>query len=402
VVSTVNSPVTVCSRGDMTESSTPFQMMTLLLDRHLSATRLFWTLQVGGWLAFGILMFGWALAYWPIGAAFLNKALLVVIGLLISLGFRAVYGRLRGRAWQPLQIGFVVLGLSFAAAPAWYEGHVATFRLSCRAIFLASPYSTLSGGCSKPVSLPWLVPTETWLFYGFVLVTWSLIYFVVNGVRELKNTRELAARAKAHAVEARLKTLQSQLEPHFLFNTLNAISTLVAAGRANAATAMIAELGEFLRATLHARDTPEVTVGLEVDFVSRYLKIQKCRFGDRLRTVFEVDPAVLAATIPTLLLQPIVENAVRHGILPDRTGGCIWVRAARRGRNLVLEVEDDGVGLGDDEEPRAGIGLTNTRRRLEELYGNGARLQIDPSPARGVLVRIEIPLRLPITGGSSP
>jgi signal transduction histidine kinase len=381
-------------------TKTPFRGMTVLLDRHLSAAPLFWALQTGGWLAFGVLMFGWALAYWPIGAAFLNKTLLVVIGFWISLGFRAVYRRLRNRAWLPLQLGLVVLSMSFAAAPIWYEGHVATFRLSCGAILWTSPHSALADGCSRPVLLPLLVPTETWFFYGFVLVTWSLLYFVVDGIRELKNARALAARADALAVEARLKTLQSQLEPHFLFNTLNAISTLVAAGRASAAAAMLTEVGEFLRATLDARDTPEVTVGVEVDFVSRYLKIQKCRFGDRLRAVFDVDPAVLAATIPTLILQPIVENAIRHGILQNPQGGCIWIRVARRGVMLVLEVEDDGVGLCEDAEPHAGVGLTNTRRRLEGLYGNTAQLQIGSSSARGAIVRIELPLQLPTPIGS--
>src|ERR1700733_1009892 len=163
---------------------------------------------------------------------------------------------------------------------------------------------------------------------------------------------------------------------------------------------MLTEVGEFLRATLDARDTPEVTVAVEVDFVARYLKIQKCRFGERLRAVFDVDPAVLAASIPTLILQPIVENAIRHGILQNPQGGCIWIRATRRGAVLVLEVEDDGVGLRDDAEPRAGLGLTNTRRRLAELYGNTAQLQIGPSSARGAIVRIELALQLQTPIGS--
>jgi two-component system LytT family sensor kinase len=373
---------------------TPFIEMTAQLERRLNAIPLFWALQAGGWLGFGILMFGWALAYWPIGTALLNKAPLVLIGLLISLGFRAVYRRLRNRPCSPLRLGFVVLCMAFVAAPLWYEGHIATFRLSCKAVFWAIPHSTLANGCARPVSLPSLVPTETWFFYGFVLVTWSLLYFAVEGIRELKNARALAASAGALAVETRLKALQSQLEPHFLFNTLNAISALVRTGRANAAVAMIAEVGEFLRATLNARDTAEVTVGVEMDFVSRYLKIQRCRFGERLRTVFQVDPALVSATIPTLILQPIVENAIRHGILPKRLGGCVWVRAARRGAMLVLEVEDDGVGLRDDAELNAGVGLSNTRRRLEALYGSMARLQVDRSPAHGAIVRIEIPLRL--------
>jgi two-component system LytT family sensor kinase len=400
----VDWPQTASNRGDMaTESTkTPFRAMTVLLERRLSAGPLFWTLQAGGWLAFGILMFGWALAYWPIGAALLNKVLLVVIGLSISLGFRVAYRRLRDRAWLPSQLGFAVLGMSFAAAPIWYEAHIAAFRLSCRAILWANPHSTLAGGCARPVLLPLLVPTETWFFYGFVMVTWSLLYFVVDGIREVKNARALAARADALAVEARLKTLQSQLEPHFLFNVLNAISTLVATGRASAATAMITEVGEFLRATLNARDTPEVTVGMEVDFISRYFKIQKCRFGERLRAVFDVDPTILSAFMPTLILQPIVENAIKHGILPKPLGGCVWVRAARRGSMLVLEVEDDGVGLRDDAKRRAGVGLTNTRRRLEELYGNAARLQIDDSRSGGAIVRIEIPLQLPEPVGGAP
>src|SRR6202008_163940 len=106
---------------------------------------------------------------------------------------------------------------------------------------------------------------------------------------------------------------------------------------------------------------------------------------ERLRAVFDVDPAVVSTLMPTLILQPIVENAIRHGILPKPLGGGIWVRAARRGSMLVLEVEDDGVGLHDDAKPRAGVGLTNTRRRLEELYGNAARLQIDASRSGGAI-----------------
>ena len=376
--------------------------MSVLLDRHLSAAPLFWTLQAGGWLAFGMLMFGWALAYWPVGVAIVNKVQLVAIGLLISLAFRAVYRRLREQAQPPMLLGFVVFGLSFGAAPIWYEAHVMLFRMSCSAILRTTPTSSLSAGCSRPVLLPWLVPTETWFFYGFVLVTWSLMYFLVNGIRELKSARALAARADAFAVEARLKALQSQLEPHFLFNTLNAISTLVAADRPGAASAMITEVGEFLRATLNARDTSEVTVGMEVDFVSRYVKIQKCRFGERLSAVFDIDPAVQSASIPTLVLQPIVENAIRHGILPKPMGGCVRISAAPRGSTLVLEVKDNGVGLRASAEPRAGVGLTNTRRRLEELYGNRARLQIDSSPEGGAIVRIELPLQLPTPTGTGP
>jgi LytS/YehU family sensor histidine kinase len=187
-----------------------------------------------------------------------------------------------------------------------------------------------------------------------------------------------------------------------LFNTLNSISTLVTAGRTGPATAMIAELSEFLRATLATREKPETTVGEEIEFIRHYLRIQECRFGDRLRVVFDIEPAALVARIPSLLLQPLVENAIRHGILPKSEGGCVWIRAARRARDLVIAVEDDGMGIPETPEVKTGVGLANTRLRLRTLYGNAAQLQIGNSPAGGAVVYIEMPLKLSdATGGAT-
>jgi signal transduction histidine kinase len=371
------------------------------LDRRLGEASLFWTLQAAGWLAFGTVMAGWALAYWPLSVAVFNKVLLVALGIFISLILREAYRGIRRRGWPATRCGLAVLATSFSAAPLWYEAHIALFKASCSAIAATWPRSSMAIGCARPIILRWLVPTETWLFYGFVLVTWSLLYFVVDGIHALRRESARAARADALAADARLKTLQAQLEPHFLFNTLNSISTLVTAGRTVPATAMIAELSEFLRATLAAREKPENSVGEELDFIRRYLRIQECRFGDRLRVVFDVDPAVLSAQVPTLLLQPLVENAIRHGILPKAEGGCVWIRAARHARELILAVEDDGIGLPEDAETTAGVGLANTRLRLQALYGDAARLRIGDAPAGGAVVSIELPLTQPAAQGQS-
>ncbi len=362
------------------------------IDRRLGEASLFWALQAGGWLAFGTVMAGWALAYWPLGVAVLNKVLLVALGFIISVALRHAYREIRRRGWPVAQCGLAVLAASFSAAPLWYEAHIALFKASCSAISAAWPQSSMAAGCARPIILRWLVPTETWLFYGFVLLTWSLLYFVADGIRALRRESARAARADALAAQARLKALQAQLEPHFLFNTLNSISTLVTAGRTAAATAMLAELSEFLRATLAARDKPENSVGEELDFVRRYLRIQECRFAERLRLVFDVDAAVVGARVPTLLLQPLVENAIRHGILPKAEGGCVWIRAARQAQGLILSIEDDGVGLPDDAATTGGVGLANTRLRLRALYGDAARLQIGSAPAGGTVVSIEMPL----------
>ena len=366
----------------------PHPSLADIIDRRLDQASLFWILQAGGWLAFGTVMVGWALAYWPPWVAIINKSLLVAIGILISLGFRAAYRKMRHRAWPVSRCGLAVLAASFTAAPLWYEAHVALFRASCGAIAASWPASSIAIGCARPIITRWLVPTETWLFYGFVLITWSLLYFVVDGIRSLRRESARAARADALAVEARLKTLQMQLEPHFLFNTLNSISTLVTAGRTGPATAMIAELSQFLRATLATREKPETTVGEEIEFIRHYLRIQEYRFGDRLRVVFDIEPAALVARIPTLLLQPLVENAIHHGILPKSEGGCVWIRAARHARDLVIAVEDDGVGIPETPEVKTGVGLANTRLRLRTLYGNAAQLQIGKASLLGGFVPV--------------
>jgi len=184
-----------------------------------------------------------------------------------------------------------------------------------------------------------------------------------------------------------------QLHPHFLFNTLHAISTLVYKDP-KGADEMIANLSELLRATLDTSDQQEIPLRKELDLLERYLEIQQVRFGDRLRIRKEVDPQTLDASVPTLILQPLVENSIKHGIEPRPGPGEIVIGAHRRGTALQLSVRDNGNGV--EEHPAkdgSGIGLSNTRARLEQLYGKEAKLTLSRPSNGGCSVELELPFR---------
>jgi LytS/YehU family sensor histidine kinase len=195
-------------------------------------------------------------------------------------------------------------------------------------------------------------------------------------------------RLEASLAKARMEALKMQLQPHFLFNSLNAIVTLVHL-QPDAAEAMIGALSDLLRLTLETSGEQESPISRELEFVQRYLAIEHARFGDRLRFQLEVDDPVRNALAPTFLLQPLVENAVRHGLEPRSGAGLLTIRARRDGAQLHLEVIDDGVGLPAEKPLREGIGIANTRARLRELYGDAASLELHNSS--GVKVEIRLP-----------
>jgi two-component system, LytTR family, sensor kinase len=207
------------------------------------------------------------------------------------------------------------------------------------------------------------------------------------------------------------------LQPHFLFNSLNAIAALLRRDPRLAETMLVA-LSQLLRLALNQSERQEGALRDELEFVHRYLEIQQTRFGDKLRVEQDIDPQALDCLVPTLVLQPLVENALRHGIEPSEKAGVLRVRASREAGRLVLEVEDDGVGLASDScgpdnpaglgsslptparssatrvaPPGTGIGLANLRERLQMLYGGAQKLVLTPRATGGVLVRVEIPWR---------
>jgi two-component system LytT family sensor kinase len=197
-----------------------------------------------------------------------------------------------------------------------------------------------------------------------------------------------------------LQALKMQLHPHFLFNALHSISALVHSDP-DAADKMIARLGDFLRLTLDSAAAQEVPLRQELEFLNCYLDIERTRFRDRLTTEIHADPQVLDCRVPNLILQPIVENAIRHGVSQRAAHGHVEVRAARAGQALRLEVRDNGRGLPEGADAgrakQGGVGLANTRARLQQLYGGDYRFELQNAPAGGAVVTLELPLH-----GSAP
>ncbi|MBV9110320.1 MAG: histidine kinase, partial [Gemmatimonadetes bacterium] len=198
---------------------------------------------------------------------------------------------------------------------------------------------------------------------------------------------DAAERARAQAADAQLAALQAQVNPHFLFNALNTIAALVRTDP-RSAEATTENLARVLRRTLDRTRRTDCTVEDEVDFLRAWLAVERERFGDRLRVDFEVEPAAEPLRIPTMTLQPLVENSLKHGIAGKLEGGRVTVRVQRQGDRLRLEVEDDGAGF--PREPREGTGLANLRHRLETIYGADAELRVERPPA-GAWVVVELP-----------
>ena len=225
------------------------------------------------------------------------------------------------------------------------------------------------------------------LMYGFVFGLTAMIQLRIRAQREAIRSLELQRQLSA----AHLRALQMQLEPHFLFNTLNAITTLVELGRQQAAAEMLGHLNALLKTTL-ARTTPEkVPLSQELEFVGNYLAIEQVRFADRLRVEMNVDPSAVDGLVPSFLLQPIVENAIRHGIARCEHHGLVEASAVREGDELHLRVRDTGAGMMYTQQNGHGIGLSNTRERLDHFYHDGYTMQAQPLSTGGFEVAITIP-----------
>jgi signal transduction histidine kinase len=223
------------------------------------------------------------------------------------------------------------------------------------------------------------------IYWGVIVAQHAFAYYEKFHERELQ-TVELESRL----AQARLQALQMQLNPHFLFNTLNAIASLMHQD-VEAADRMISQLSDLLRYALESTSAQEVPLGQELAFIDRYLEIQKARFRDRLEIDLEIEPAALDARVPNLILQPLVENAIQHGIAPHARAGRIVLRARRQEERLELEIEDNGGGLPSGVLAREGIGISNTRARLAHLYGNRQSLEIQNGAQTGVHVRLTLP-----------
>ena len=245
---------------------------------------------------------------------------------------------------------------------------------------------------------------DFWDYYLVVIGRWTfamlLVYWVIlvagqalDYYRRYRATQVEASELRAQLTTAQLSALRMQLHPHFLFNTLHSIGVLVRKRDMDGALKMLTGLGDLLRHTL---DTPRqvITLEEELDFIRRYLEVEQIRFGDRLRVEFDIPDATRDALVPSLILQPLVENAIRHGIAPHSAARTLQIEARRRGGRLELEVRDDGPGLppGWTADENRGVGLRNVRGRLRRIYGEEQHFEVVRASDGGAVARIELPL----------
>jgi two-component system, LytTR family, sensor kinase len=228
-----------------------------------------------------------------------------------------------------------------------------------------------------------------------VLFLWCSLYFSIKQWQKSIEEGERLLRAEAEVREARLSALRYQLNPHFLFNSLNAVSTLVLEGNAPAATRMLAQIGELLRTTLDGQSEPEITLAQEIAFTEQYLAIEQTRLGARLRV--QVNPAheSLDALVPSMLLQPLVENAVRHGIAPLLEGGTIRIVTMLHDDRLQIGVFNSGAPRprSAERQQAGGVGVRNTAERLKTMYGDDHEFRLEWPDSGGCEVTIELPFR---------
>jgi hypothetical protein len=227
------------------------------------------------------------------------------------------------------------------------------------------------------------------LCYGTIMAVESSVRYY----RRVEKNKIRSAKLSSQLGRARLQALKMQLHPHFLFNALNSLSELMQEDPA-AAEHMIENLEKFLRLTMKSNHVLEIPFEEELEFLKCYLAIEHVRFQNRLNIKMEIEPQILKVRVPNLVLQPLVENAIRHGIAPRKTAGQIEIKASRKNGMLMVSIQDNGPGLNRSQRKvfQGGLGLSNTRERLSQLYGNDHRFEMINAPEGGLLVTLEIPV----------
>jgi len=340
---------------------------------------LFLALHGAGWGAYGIAQYLGALLFEKDGSYQLVVAVAAVSGFVLSLPLRYVYRGLWRR--PPLTVLAVALPTCYVIALAWR-------------LIVNTSYHRLIPAADAEMPMTTLYDLFAGAFPAtYLLLCWSGLYFGLKWYESLQEQREAVLRASALAQEAQLKMLRYQLNPHFLFNTLNAISTLILDNQNRTANAAVTRLAEFLRYTLDQDSMKKVTMRQELEALDLYLGTERLRFDERLALEIAVEDAALDALVPSLLLQPLVENAVKYAVSPREGGGTIRIEARVREAVLEVAVADDGPGLADAPtlSKGRGVGLRNTRERLAVLYGDRHRFAtLDGRP--GLRIEMAFPL----------
>ncbi len=341
-------------------------------------SRAFWTLQAVGWTGYLLLRGASSLTNLSLDAI-IPVIFEAIVGYCVTLLLSTFYGYCRT---LPRAAGLVLTILAFA---------VATF---VSAFLDAFTWSLIQNG-QPGVTIPRMLVSFYVMFTA--LFGWSALYFGINFYLIVEDQIDQMQHLENQASSAQLAMLRYQLNPHFLFNTLNSISTLVLLKQTERANAMLSRLSSFLRYTLANEPTAHVTVAQEVETLKLYLEIEKMRFEERLRPKFEIDQAAERARLPSLLLQPLVENAIKYAVSTQEDGAEICVHVRLAGDRVQIGVSDTGPGLQEGRTMPSlstGVGLPNIRERLVQAYGPDHRFETRTAPAGGFSVDIEIPFQL--------
>jgi two-component system, LytTR family, sensor kinase len=337
--------------------------------------RAFWMLQSAGWSGYFVLRalggIANAMGWLFVVPTALTTATGYSLTLLMSAAYRRLFRKQPAVTWSVSIVILMLASAAFSSVETW-------------------AFFTFYRTGPRPEGIQFL---SAILLDFSVLAAWSALYYGINYYLVVEEQRDQLERLETQASSAQLAMLRYQLNPHFLFNTLNSISTLVLLKQTERANAMLSRLSSFLRYTLVNESTGKVSLAQEVETLKLYLEIEKMRFEDRLRPSFEIDPAAADAGLPSLLLQPLVENAIKYAVTPQEDGADIAVRARRTGPRVQITVSDTGPGLqegGQRPTSSTGVGLANIRDRLAQAYGSDARFEVQAGAA-GFTVAIDIP-----------
>jgi two-component system LytT family sensor kinase len=380
-----NSSVTQLNRDENRDAT---------LAQNMSSGRLFWIMNSSGWVALSVLTyFSLSLPYSQFELSyFAHNISQSVVGLLLTLPLRWCFKSLW--SWPVAQRFILAVIATIFFSMLWAVLRLLLFMLMTQEQNLWADY----GG--------WVFPSI------FVFFTWSALYHGIKYYQLLQQQREAMlvlesqqrqralqlVRAKAEVKDAQLQLLRYQLNPHFLFNTLNSVASLVSAERTEDAKTMLSRLGDFLRYSLDAGEDMLIPLDKEFWALNQYLMIEQVRFSDRMTLKLDVPANLESLLVPNMLLQPLAENAIKYAIAPSESGGTIRVSAQLKDSRLVLSVEDSGserLGVSSDtlelSESGAGIGLRNTRERLKNLFSNDFELLVTDSPLGGLCFSVAIP-----------
>lgn len=341
--------------------------------------QLFWLMHTAGWLSFGLVHYLGSLLH------DLRDIFIIIIflnaysGWMLTIPLRYLYKHIWN--YKLVHIALIIVVASFGTGVVWQ-------------IIKNLNYWEIYKHGYTPEHLIYYTKYSVWSFY--IMMGWSVLYFAIKYYQMLQTAKQNVLKANNEAHQAQLKMLRYQLNPHFLFNTLNAISTLILVKDNDIANGMVTKLSDFLRYTLDQDPMKKVTLENEIQVLTLYLDIEKVRFEERLSVKFIIDENCKYALVPSMILQPLAENAIKHAISVQEDGGTITVNVQASENKLLIEMFDDGPGaeiVNDNLYRESGVGLVNTKERLEALFGKEFSLMVSNNSPKGVKVNISIPLQ---------